>query len=754
MSSPELPFTPRKEFIRDQQHSLNSFALLAISSANCIRLYSFTPSLVRSIRSLLDAAVDTEQNLCEVASVATEKLLVDIIAIIYQYYAMAFSKSTGSPSASPPPLSSSSSLVDKPKPKRIPFALSFGSTTLMRSVRNSWPRGVVSEKKVGENTFEFKLKGYKCPHCSFAGFQQDTFATDSLRHILSLLSSLDQHSFTLLTSISLTNRSRVKDLWIFTGPAPDNAPADLSQSFLQPSASLRRLTPPSDTLHQHRRQVTEPLPITPQTSLTYTHPARAATENNHQRPPPQSPHVPVSVIQRDSDIPDEVVPPPVQPIRAYMPSNMTGIGARPLGINNETFSAQIQKPLTSPPQSRPLRPVSERAKTPPLKTPPSPTMAESKNEQYKFPTSPDPHPPNLLGFDAFRDSGHTDISHDDGFPSLDTREKDASERSLHWNKSNRAPATPILPGGWQPTPISESGEDHFPGYSTSNPSSPVKPAMHQSSSGTSSEKEKTPASVSTPIYENVSRVEAPEIVSPDSAMALRKSEAALVGIINSTVHASPEPVPIPAIIPMQSSFYPQREPMHRMASSNSAHSNAGQTSLNGGSGSGSGGGGQGWVMVNVDSMAKSATAEYPVSPVTATISTSTGSGTTMQQMHAPEPIRAVPSEASHMSGTSKLSKSAIVIIDAMDSKHKKAKSTSQTKDSSSDRSTGGGVRRFFSLHRKNSKKVLDDIDETPGSDAKTPAETSVARSNLRDRLRLLGTPQAARREDKRRSSID
>lgn len=59
---------------------------------------------------------------------------------------------------------------------RAPFALSFLSATLLRviapplhstpailqAVRGSWPRGVVSEKKVGDAAFEFKLKGYKC----------------------------------------------------------------------------------------------------------------------------------------------------------------------------------------------------------------------------------------------------------------------------------------------------------------------------------------------------------------------------------------------------------------------------------------------------------------------------------------------------------------------------------------------------------------------------------------------------------------
>jgi hypothetical protein len=58
----------------------------------------------------------------------------------------------------------------------VPFAVSFASSTTMRvispprdstpailqAVRGSWPRGVVSEKKVGDTAYEFKLRGYRC----------------------------------------------------------------------------------------------------------------------------------------------------------------------------------------------------------------------------------------------------------------------------------------------------------------------------------------------------------------------------------------------------------------------------------------------------------------------------------------------------------------------------------------------------------------------------------------------------------------
>lgn len=227
MSSPPnnsgAPFTPRKEFLRDQLVTRSAFALLAISGANCVRVYSFTPQTVQVLRRVLEQYApilslreDAAQNLCEFAldrkpwgnpkSVPTEKLLVDIIAAIYQCgytylstidygreaddrLAMAFSKPDFSippasrsatplppPSMSPRIDGSRSSLGERPKPKRVPFAISFSSVTVMRviapplhltpailqAVRGSWPRGVVSEKGVGGNSYEFKLKGYGC----------------------------------------------------------------------------------------------------------------------------------------------------------------------------------------------------------------------------------------------------------------------------------------------------------------------------------------------------------------------------------------------------------------------------------------------------------------------------------------------------------------------------------------------------------------------------------------------------------------
>ena len=61
-------------------------------------------------------------------------------------------------------------------------------------------------------------------------FQEDNFATDSLQQILNLLSALDHHAFTLLTSLTLTSRSRKQDLWVFTGSTDGPQPGESAQS--------------------------------------------------------------------------------------------------------------------------------------------------------------------------------------------------------------------------------------------------------------------------------------------------------------------------------------------------------------------------------------------------------------------------------------------------------------------------------------------------------------------------------------------
>ncbi len=207
-ATPTAPFIPRKEFIKDHRVT-SSFSLLALSGSGLVRLYSFSAAVVAALRRLFD-----QKNLLTAVrerapkhffefvlegkpwsnakSITSEKLIIDILAVILHHgysflstidygreqddrLAITFSRPIIPPSHTPFSLQNGSA-ISLNQPVRTPFAISFSSATLLRvvgpplhstpavlqAVRGAWPRGVVSEKKVGDATFEFKLQGYKC----------------------------------------------------------------------------------------------------------------------------------------------------------------------------------------------------------------------------------------------------------------------------------------------------------------------------------------------------------------------------------------------------------------------------------------------------------------------------------------------------------------------------------------------------------------------------------------------------------------
>ncbi|KAI0079593.1 hypothetical protein K474DRAFT_596866 [Panus rudis PR-1116 ss-1] len=282
--SPDPSFVPRKEFLQDHR-VISSFALLALSGTSLVRSYSFPVAVNDSLRQLFERnglqtwRTNESKEFYEFAlegrpwanpkAVKSEKLIIDILEVILHYghnllspidygrepddrVAIAFSK----PNLSQPSNVANASAASLNNQMRVLFAISFASASVMRvvspplsstpailqAVRNAWPRGTDDDsKKVGHDTFEFKLKGYKW-------YQENTFATDSLRHILYLLSALDRHGFELLVSISLGKRSRVKDLWIFTGVARSHYADSSTVTPNGSSLELRREGTPQNPL--------------------------------------------------------------------------------------------------------------------------------------------------------------------------------------------------------------------------------------------------------------------------------------------------------------------------------------------------------------------------------------------------------------------------------------------------------------------------------------------------------------------------
>jgi hypothetical protein len=204
---------------------------LTVAGNSILRLYGFPVAVVAALRRLFEQRnllsgfrEKIDEACCEFSldgkpwnsakSIGTEKLLVDTLILIYQFgftflanvdygretddrIAMTFSKTlqpvkplsdSPSPSSQPelPNLQSSPSVLPQ---NRIPFAISFQSETdlrvinpplhstpaILQAVRNSWPRGVVSERVIGDGIYEFTFKGYKCKRCSLISSPPSTF---------------------------------------------------------------------------------------------------------------------------------------------------------------------------------------------------------------------------------------------------------------------------------------------------------------------------------------------------------------------------------------------------------------------------------------------------------------------------------------------------------------------------------------------------------------------------------------------------
>ncbi|OJT11829.1 hypothetical protein TRAPUB_11624 [Trametes pubescens] len=303
-SNPSL-FYPRKEFIRDQR-IVSSFSLLTLAGSGFVRLYSFPHSVINALRRFFElqkiivACRENETThffefaldhkpWANLKNIVSEKLVVGIFSILLQYgysllstieygreqddrIAIAFSRPTTAPASSAIPIIPSNSTSTLPHTGPMMFAISFPTPRVLRvidpplpltpailqAVRNAWPRGIADEKKFGDS-YEFKLKGYKW-------FQENTFAIDSLQQILSLLSALDRHSFTLLASLTIGNRARTKDFWIFTGPPGEHG--SLESPPASPTGSSMELKQNGFAHHNRQARSSSPFASSPLKQVT------------------------------------------------------------------------------------------------------------------------------------------------------------------------------------------------------------------------------------------------------------------------------------------------------------------------------------------------------------------------------------------------------------------------------------------------------------------------------------------------------
>lgn len=119
------------------------------------------------------------------------------------------------------------------------------------------------------------------------GFQEDTFATDSLQQIMAILQTLDRHAFSLLASLSLSgNRSRMKDLWIFTGsshdPQPESPSSGSGVELFRVWSNVQHPESPDGEL-QHHRASSLPNALLLPNNNSPSHNRSASTPEPHHR---------------------------------------------------------------------------------------------------------------------------------------------------------------------------------------------------------------------------------------------------------------------------------------------------------------------------------------------------------------------------------------------------------------------------------------------------------------------------------------
>ncbi|ETW87433.1 hypothetical protein HETIRDRAFT_457014 [Heterobasidion irregulare TC 32-1] len=787
-SGSDPAFFPRREFIRDDRIP-STFSILAISGSACIRVYNFLPPLISALRTFLDRdhlvtafREDAIQNFCEFClegkpwaspkSTFTEKLLVDILALLYQNgfvflstidygreqddrIAMAFSKPHTSPpthssSSSPRPSSTFSrgSSATLNRPLKVPFAISFPNATTLRvispplhstpailqTVRAAWPRGVVSEKKIRDTVFEFKLKGYKW-------FQEDTFATDSLRQVLALLGSLDSYGFTLLCSISIANRSRVKDLWIFTGishgPSPDTSSS--KTDLLKENGHVHQPSPLS--MHHAVLRKGAPraqVPVSVGVSIDSQEnipampgPSFPRTENDLVRlplPSTVSSDIDMTGIgaggfrlsgRRDERYPLGSGPTVLYtagPPNPYFPS-VTDYAAEPTSSPGASALAPSSPHVAAEPEN--LHPTAQSAPIPPRTLPRPPILATRPNLSLQ--SSGSTTTPPLLGPGAFRDSAFsssTGQTYD--IPITWTGE----EQEKATFKEQVTPELQ-LPGGWA-SPVEEKQGEQA--------ELKVHPSMgaHGRGNGNLPElrlgKDKIP-------FTQVVKVAEPELVQPEVD---RKSEMALLG-------------ELPRPQRRQRSASEQGERLKERPK------------------------GDGWVLVNIGPTGNSPASPMPPSRTTTSPSlpARVRSASDPSLLHLTSPTRltspisgnakantGASRTGTHPSTMSPAAKS-IVIIDAMEARKPNGHAPGGMASAQPSAESPSSLRRVFSLNRQ--KPSGKTHRRTTSSTLSPSAANSKPRSGqeegenkkrvgLIERWRRLGTTEASRAA--RRVSVD
>lgn len=254
-------------------------------------------------------------------------------------------------------------------------------------------------------------------------FDEDTFQSDALKHILSLLRSFDKYGFTLLTSLSLSStRSRSKDLWIFSTPEvdsdtvgpssilspgggyiPGNTVKGSQTSLLRPPGHLR------STSEQHgnatlspshtRNASVPPLNATPKSGNTLL---KKSPRPGADKLPPVSDNPPLnpppSTLPFYGTVSKSTPPKPLAPLRTNIPPQILYATPTPA---SETVGGPPAELFYSSSPSQPPPPLPRGVLY----------VANGGPDETDSITAP---PPPLLSANAFRDTSIGECSQGDG----------------------------------------------------------------------------------------------------------------------------------------------------------------------------------------------------------------------------------------------------------------------------------------------------------------------------------------------------
>jgi hypothetical protein len=376
-----------------------------------------------------------------------------------------------------------------------------------------------------------------------------------------MLSTLDGFGFTLLTSLSLNNnRSRSKDLWLFTGLSQPNSLESQSSSPLGSRTELHAAS--SDKARERRRSYQAPAHSP--TATNWPSHTRAATESSvaalSHNPPPPGPtssksgivrkpapraQLPVSVAHSTGsnyNVHDGVMPParstPSEELGIELQSSvgsavdMTGIGTQKYGREPDTslyqqapskfysvspgfthhypsMSASIMK-ASQPGESLQGVQTTGRTKRSSTTREPNTSSISLRSRHPPLKTTPQPVTP-LLSPGAFRDSA---ISSNTGQTvDVPSTWPGAGKEHAHSGSGvrSRDPRENLLPSAW----VSASGETR---ESTS-------PGDHPEESNSHHHALRPPQNLR--LEEQEVKVSVPELVHPRHRL-LRSGEATLV----------------------------------------------------------------------------------------------------------------------------------------------------------------------------------------------------------------------------------